>query len=331
MDVASLPCCPRCDHILVGITQPRCPECGTPIAPADFADLGRLVPGPPWERRRYIGRFRAFWATALLFLFRPRRALSRLQGAARTQEAVSYWLWTFPAAWVSALLLYAPIFLSRNWKWLRWEIMVDEVLAAGIRCCALILAGMFVWLPMLVLLDAALWRNRRLFHVLARGAVYSMSWWFWAAVLFAGAGNWLVDTQLNKLLWMLPDEYMPDPEWLHRLRSYGWTWGNAPLRGGLAGGVPAQYVPWICWVGTLLVTLQAIATGALTRKASRQHCQDPLRANRRSMPYLCFGWLLAVYLLLVDRHVQLRFHLQFPVEQLHSPMVWLVEQIREAL
>lgn len=330
MDVASLPCCPRCDHILMGITQPRCPECGTPIAPADFADLGRLVPGPPWERRRYLGRFRAFWATALLFLFQPRRALSRLQGAARTQEAVSYWLWMFPAAWVSALLLYAPIFLSRNWKWLRWEIMVDEVLAAGIRCCALILAGMFVWLPMLVLLDAALWRNRRLFHVLARGAVYSMSCWFCAAVVFAGAGNWLVDFSVHKGLDYVHAVFMPDSQWLHRLRYCGWTWGNAPIR-GFFGFAPGQYVPWICWIGTLLVTLQAIAMGALTRKASRQYSQDPLRANRRFMSYLCFGWLLAVYLLLVDRHVQLRFHLQFPVEQLHSPMDWLVEQIREVL
>lgn len=60
--------CPKCDYDLTGAQTPACPECGEPL---DFDELWR--PQIPWVHRREIGRFRAYWKTVWLVMFRTRR------------------------------------------------------------------------------------------------------------------------------------------------------------------------------------------------------------------------------------------------------------------
>ncbi len=60
--------CPDCGYSLRGLTSERCPECGLLL---DFIES--KVSLIPWERRREIGGFRAYWRTAWLAAFRPKR------------------------------------------------------------------------------------------------------------------------------------------------------------------------------------------------------------------------------------------------------------------
>lgn len=60
--------CPECGYSLRGLTSTRCPECGLDLGFIESAES--LI---PWERRRQIGRFRAYWRTAWLATFRPKR------------------------------------------------------------------------------------------------------------------------------------------------------------------------------------------------------------------------------------------------------------------
>ena len=57
--------CPECGYNLRGLTSRRCPECGLAL---DF--LESETPIIPWERRREIGRLRAYWQTVLMVMFR---------------------------------------------------------------------------------------------------------------------------------------------------------------------------------------------------------------------------------------------------------------------
>src|SRR5438105_8656859 len=62
-DMAALPLdadllCGHCSHNLRGVPSDRCPECGTRF------DRSRLLTSAvPWEARRVLGGFRAYWAT----------------------------------------------------------------------------------------------------------------------------------------------------------------------------------------------------------------------------------------------------------------------------
>jgi len=60
--------CPECGYSLRGLTSERCPECGLDLGFIEATES--LI---PWERRREIGRVRAYWRTVLLATFRPRR------------------------------------------------------------------------------------------------------------------------------------------------------------------------------------------------------------------------------------------------------------------
>jgi hypothetical protein len=57
--------CPDCGYNLRGLTSRRCPECGLVL---DFIESD--TPIIPWERRRELGRFRAYWQTVLMVMFR---------------------------------------------------------------------------------------------------------------------------------------------------------------------------------------------------------------------------------------------------------------------
>ncbi len=59
--------CPDCGYSLRGLTSDRCPECGLRL---DFIESA--VSLIPWERRREIGRFRAYWRTVLQVMFRAK-------------------------------------------------------------------------------------------------------------------------------------------------------------------------------------------------------------------------------------------------------------------
>lgn len=317
-DPSAMPACPRCGYVLVSISSPRCPECGIAISAADFADRSRLIPALPWEKRAYIGRVGAFFATAFAFLIRPRRTLALIRPGETVHAAIAYWCWLIPAAWMMAVVLFAPVYVYDHWKWLNRVEAVDVFFIVGVRCAALILTAVLLWLPALVALDFVLWRQRRAFHAISRFVMYTATWWFWAAVFFSGLGDWAIRFAVVST---------PLREWLDRLNVsrlspyLGWCWGQPPLHGGLGGGLPAQWVPWICWVASALFTLQAVAVGRFVQRAKLDENSGGSLSRRLAVPVLALGWLIAVHLLVWDRHIQLRFHLQFAINEIE----WLYE------
>lgn len=60
--------CPECGYSLRGLTSARCPECGLSL---EF--IRSDAPLIPWERRRQLGRLRAYWQTVFQVLFRTKR------------------------------------------------------------------------------------------------------------------------------------------------------------------------------------------------------------------------------------------------------------------
>src|SRR6266513_2117893 len=96
--------CGHCSHNLRGVPSDRCPECGTRF------DRSRiLLPNIPWEQRRYIGRFRAYWRTVRMITFRPAR-LAAVDDAITLPAARSFRRWTIVLLF---LTLLTPLLLWR--------------------------------------------------------------------------------------------------------------------------------------------------------------------------------------------------------------------------
>jgi hypothetical protein len=94
--------CPECGYSLRGLTSERCPECGLKL---DFIESE--VSLIPWERRREIGRVRAYWQTVFQVMFRNKvfcRALYRPVNYSAAQRF----------RWISVLHLYIAAVLSQG-------------------------------------------------------------------------------------------------------------------------------------------------------------------------------------------------------------------------
>lgn len=72
------PRCPKCGYILLGLTEFRCPECGSPFDPVLVEDPALRSLLLPWERPELGGRVRRFVKTLFLVWFHPGRFFSSL-------------------------------------------------------------------------------------------------------------------------------------------------------------------------------------------------------------------------------------------------------------
>src|SRR5262245_52254238 len=100
---ADLLCGPS-SHNLRGVPPVPCPASGVPF------DRSRiLLPNIPWEQRRYLGRFRAYWATVRLITFRPAK-LATAVDAVTLRAARSFRRWTIALLLVTSTI---PLILWR--------------------------------------------------------------------------------------------------------------------------------------------------------------------------------------------------------------------------
>lgn len=93
--------CPDCGYNLRGLTSRRCPECGLAL---DF--LESETPIIPWERRRELGRFRAYWQTVLMVMFRNKLFCRAFYQPISDGDARSFRRLSILQAWLSTLLAF---------------------------------------------------------------------------------------------------------------------------------------------------------------------------------------------------------------------------------
>lgn len=119
--------CPDCRYALRGLTSDRCPECGFAL---------ELIRSPqsqiPWERRRELGRARAFWQTVFYVTRNSRRFGFELYRPL-DDDAARHFIW-FTAARLFAVGLIAAYVIA----WLPSE-FANRLQAEG-RIAALLAA-----------------------------------------------------------------------------------------------------------------------------------------------------------------------------------------------
>jgi hypothetical protein len=67
------PRCPKCDYVLLGLTEFRCPECGTPFDPEYVEGASLRVHLLPWERPETGGRVKRLTRTLVQASLHPGR------------------------------------------------------------------------------------------------------------------------------------------------------------------------------------------------------------------------------------------------------------------
>src|SRR5690349_5138599 len=104
--------CERCDYLLIGLGENRCPECGHPFDPADpgtFHTTSRRERLRDEVRRKLLPLGMAGAAVCLL----PNRA----------REAAGFWLLLWGLHASVALVLSLPLLMAGRQRagWRRWE------------------------------------------------------------------------------------------------------------------------------------------------------------------------------------------------------------------
>lgn len=93
--------CPACAYPLRGLMADRCPECGLAFDRQSFQS-SKI----PWEHRRAIGGWRAYWLTVGMVMFRPGAVAAALDSPIYYRPARRFW-WITIAVWT--LLIFAAL------------------------------------------------------------------------------------------------------------------------------------------------------------------------------------------------------------------------------
>ncbi len=92
--------CQDCGYNLRGLTSDRCPECG-----GSLDTIRAAASGIPWVYRHEIGRFRAYWKTVYLVMFRQGRFCDEMARPVDFDDCQRF-------RWVTILHVYIPILLA---------------------------------------------------------------------------------------------------------------------------------------------------------------------------------------------------------------------------
>ena len=160
-----IPRCRKCGYRLVGLHELRCPECGTAFE--KNALFRRQV---PWENRKSMGIYRAYWSTLQMLLYQPAELVACCRiGTHISDSRVFRWINT-----ISVSLPFMGIFLwclcegadkdgatplpwDAGIRFLQWH-------KGSISNIILVLAGVqalcFVLTPIL-LINSAIWLSCR--------------------------------------------------------------------------------------------------------------------------------------------------------------------------
>jgi hypothetical protein len=294
--------CPNCGYDLTALTTPRCPECGRPFTPTEWADPTLLRRMLAWERTAGQRTIFAFPATVLSFILRPRQSLRLLRDDDGLLRVVGFalllvpfsWIFAFVLSWVGVVAepLIRPCLRNADgWKNSLWasngpyraEALAITMVRMLIHCTTFIATIAALWIPALIATDWTFRHQRRAFRLFAKALLYSLVWAALLGAFFATLGNAVLE-QLG----------------------FGWAWNS-----GMLGHV----FPWICWVALAVVAAQAGVALWFIRSPSCAFFETEGRAAVfHATLWISVTLPLAAYLMLVDRYLHLRFFLLFSAD-----------------
>ena len=146
---ASAPICPRCGYSLQGISSEQCPECGLAIE-WDTLSVSQL----PWAHRASIGRWKAYWRTNLLAIFRPGKLAAEINRPVSPGDARRFRQFTVLLAWLALAGWSAGAVATRLGM---FEGGSSDVRGLGwwLEACTTLAAALAGWLALYLISDAA--------------------------------------------------------------------------------------------------------------------------------------------------------------------------------
>jgi hypothetical protein len=143
--------CQQCGYDLRGLTGAMCPECGRSLA-----GVRATVSQIPWSHHRDIGRFRAYWKTIWLVMFRQQEFCDELARPVDFVDSQRFrWMTVLHAAAPAAAVIVVTGLLYGDRLRLQWDLPSGGWLMA-------VLAGF--WLHYVLFLLAATGAPSYFFH-----------------------------------------------------------------------------------------------------------------------------------------------------------------------
>jgi len=170
--------CPQCGYDLRSITSEKCPECGLPIDRSAMS-VSRI----PWEHRREIGYFRAFWRTTRLVIFHPKKLAEEINRPVTYRSARQFQFISVLIVWTSL----CPWLVADNYRIISDAIRPHASIGWWIEliifALALLSIGLFLFLATGV---ASYWFHPRSMPVVRQNRAIALSYyaaapmaWLW--------------------------------------------------------------------------------------------------------------------------------------------------------
>lgn len=186
--------CPGCGYELRGIASDRCPECGLEVDRATMS-VSRL----PWAHRKQIGRFRAYWRTNLMAIFRPGKIAEEMNRPVSFKDSQRFRRVTVMLAWVP-LALWGIGLLIANPDILGFPLDHPRGLGWWLEAVIVLAAIFSSWLFLLMISGAgSYFFHPRSMPVVRQNRAVALSYyacaplaWLWLAGALFGVSAWLV-------------------------------------------------------------------------------------------------------------------------------------------
>lgn len=224
--------CPECRYDLRAIASERCPECGLAIDRQSMS-VSRI----PWAHSKSIGRWRAYWRTNLMVIFRIERLADEIARPVSFADAQRFRHVTVLAAWLTVLAWRGSASIAHPNEVFDGLQYPGSHLGWWLEAAVFAAALFAAWLALLMMSGVgSYFFHPRGLPVIQQNRGIALSYyacaplvWLWLPALCAGAA-----TKLSTLDWVRDG---PGQRWVNAL--------------AIASLVSSAVIVGACWVGAV--------------------------------------------------------------------------------